>query len=288
MSAATPFTYDSGLRFSSTAMQAISISDYADLRIYSDTRPHNWKIADLQKGLILVYKGREVVGEGAGFGVPVLVCSDETYFSGTSRVYFSKRGNCMIVRKDFEMNRIVRNKFRNVTLENRKTRRFFTYLAHLYQRHTEFRFLTLKSLTRKMYIDTAFLKIPSIGKAQVTYLIEHDHILVKADFRQLKKTKTERVFILNEQGSSFFRKYIDSRNMELTDSEIGAWDNVEAEWASLKFLQQEFGFRLRRTRDSVLRRGREFLEGSMDWIGLDYEINPRSPIFEYSIEILGL
>jgi hypothetical protein len=76
--------------------------------------------------------------------------------------------------------------------------------------------------------------------------------------------------------------------MELTDSEVGAWDNVEAEWASLKFLQGEFGFRLWRTRDSVLRRGREFLEGSMDWIGLDYEIDPRSAVFEYSVEILGL
>jgi hypothetical protein len=38
----------------------------------------------------------------------------------------------------------------------------------------------------------------------------------------------------------------------------------------------------------VLRRGREFLEGSLDWVGLDYEVNPRTDVFEYVIEVLDV
>jgi len=57
------------------------------LRLYASTEPRNLKIADLQKALILVVNGTEAVGEGTGFGLPVLVYSDETYFSGSSKLY---------------------------------------------------------------------------------------------------------------------------------------------------------------------------------------------------------
>jgi hypothetical protein len=40
-------------------------------------------------------------------------------------------------------------------------------------------------------------------------------------------------------------------------------------------------------KNSILRRGREFMKGSLDWVGLDYEVNPASAVFEYSIELLG-
>jgi hypothetical protein len=42
------------------------ISDHTCIRVYSGSRPHNWKIADLQKGLVLVYDDVEMVGEGTG------------------------------------------------------------------------------------------------------------------------------------------------------------------------------------------------------------------------------
>ena len=51
------------------------------------------------------------------------------------------------------MDRVTRNKFRNVTLENRIARRFFTQLADIYQTHPKLRFLTLKDLTGKMNVD---------------------------------------------------------------------------------------------------------------------------------------
>jgi len=258
------------------------------LRVYSSTEPHNWKISDLQKGLVLVYNGSETIGEGTGFGLPVLVYSDETYFSGSSRVHIFQNDEYWAVRKEFVMDRVSRNSFRNVTLENRTTRRFFTRLADAYQRHPMLRSLTLKDLTGKMNIGTTFLKARPRGKVVVTYAIDEPRVLVSADFRQLVRIKPQKIFMLNEQGSKFFRKYVDSEGTELVDDRIGAWDEISTKWACLKILNGEFGFRLWKVENSTLRRGREFLNGSLDWVGLDYEVNPEKDVFEYAIEVLGV
>lgn len=264
------------------------ISDSVSLRIYPSTRPHNSKIADLQKGLILVYNQTETVGEGTGFGLPVLVYSDETYFSASSTVHVSQRGNCCIIRKMFTMDRVARNSFRNVTLENRAARNFIAHLSDLYQRHPRFRFLTLKDLTGKMSIGKTFPEAASMGTVTVTYIVDKPHVTVKVDFNRLERRGLQKVFMLNEQGSKFFRKYIDSQGILLTDNEIGAWDRACGDWASLETLKGELGFRLWRVENSVLRRGREFLEGSLDWAGLDYEVSPGKLVFEYVIDVLGV
>ena len=287
MSSTLPANDESSLNFSPINTHTFSMPDHVALRIYSDTRPHNWKIASLQKGLIFMYKGMEMVGEGAGFGFPVLVCSDETYFSGTSKTSLAQRGNSWIIQKEFVMDRTARNRFRNVTLENREVRGFFGYLSSIYQRHPRFRFLELKKLTGEMNIDTAFVRSVPLGRVIVTYVMEKNRISVRADFRHLKTDGIRKIFMLNEQGSKFFRTYVDSDETRLNDERIGAWDKIDAAWASLVAPQSGFGFRLGRLENSVLRRGREFLENSLDWVGLDYEVSPKSAALEYVIEILG-
>jgi len=264
-----------------------SVSDSVSLRIYSGTKPHNLKIADLQKGLILVINGTEAVGEGTGFGLPVLAYSDETYFSGTSRLHVSHRSNRCIIIKEFTMDRVARNSFRNVTLENRAARTFIEHLSDAYQKHLQLRLLALKGLTEKTGIGKAFPKAAPMGNVTVTYTVENTRTTVKADFKTLEKKRLCRIFMLNEQGSQVFRKYTDSTGTELMDSEIGAWDGTGGEWACLKTLRGEIGFRLWRARGGVLRRGREFLKGSLDWVGLDYEISRKVDVFEYVIDVLG-
>lgn len=264
----------------------VPLSDSLTLKVYSDMRPHNGKIADLQKGLIIVRKGIETVGEGTGFGFPVLIYQDETYFSEKARVYLSKQKNFTIIRKEFQMDMTAKNQFRNVRIENQKLRAMLRYISGLYQRHRGLRSLTLKDLYMKVGVQSNFVRAAPAGKVIVTYRVEHDEIHVKADFSHLNKEKLQRIFVLNEQGARVFRKYEDSNGAKLVDKQIGAWDAIEAEWASLTDLRGVFGFRLRRLEDSILRRGREFLEGFLDWVGLDYEISPKNDDFEYDIEIL--
>src|SRR4030067_1577146 len=100
---------------------SIPISDYLALDAYSCTKPHNLKIASLQKGLVVVCNGTERIGEGAGFGFPVVVCPKESYFSGSATVSLSKTSQAITVRKEFVMDRTDRNKVGNMRLENKRT-----------------------------------------------------------------------------------------------------------------------------------------------------------------------
>lgn len=263
------------------------LSESVFLHVYASTEPRYLKIAELQKGLILGIDGAEIVGEGTGFGLPVLIYSDETYFSGSSRLYASKRGDCPIVVKEFTMDRVARNNFRNVTLENRVARSFIERLSDLYQAHPRLRFLTLKGLTGRISIGKVFPKAPSKGNVTVAYSFEKSRITVKADFKKLERTGLQKIFMLNEQGTESFRRYTDSLGTELSDDKIGAWDQTGGEWACLQTLCGEIGFRLWTAKNGVLRRGREFLEGSLDWVGLDYEISGKTNFFQYVIDVLG-
>jgi hypothetical protein len=275
------------LDFPISESHTIRISDLIGLRVYRDTRPRNLKIANLQKGLILVFDGNELVGEGTGFGLPVLVCSDQTYFSGSSTIRVSQQDDRWSIRKEFMMDRTARNRFRNVTLENRLARDLIAYLPRLYQMHPRLRLLRLKGVTQRIDINTSFVQTKPIGKVNVIYAIDKQRISISADFKNLERDRVEKMFMLNEQGSRFFRKYSDSQGTKLEDSKIGAWDGIRAKWASLKLPDNEVGFRLWKKKNSILRRGREYLKDSLDWVGLDYELSPETSVFDYSIEISG-
>ena len=55
------------------------ISENVSLRLYSDCRPHNFKIANIQKGLVFLFNDKEVVEEGIGFGAPVVIYGDSVF-----------------------------------------------------------------------------------------------------------------------------------------------------------------------------------------------------------------
>lgn len=282
-------TFGTKARIAENSQQTVSLSNVLALRIYAETNPENWTIAKLQKGLVFVYNGTETIGEGVGFGVPVLVNSQETYFSGTSRLYQYQRGEKTVIQKEFHMDRVPRNRFRNVRLENRRGRSLIDGFSALYRQHTHSRglMLRLKSLPVRVGINTVFLKVASLGNVVLTYCISRDHVGVKVDFGGLKHVSLQKAFVLNEQGTRFFRRYRDSNGIELLDEEVGAWDQVEPEWASIMDVEGVVGFRVKKIDSGLLRVGREFQKNSLDWIGLDYEVDPNRALFEYDIKILG-
>ena len=266
----------------------VRISERLSLRIYSDTRPNNLKIANLQKGLVFIYDGIERLAEGTGFGFPVVMTSSETYFSGTASLQRFKDGDTFVVRKVFAMDRLARNTIRNVRLENSKVRMLLNALSSIYQKHRQFRYLTLtlKNIPLRMGVQTDFVKTNPVGIVTATYRIRRERISVRTDFR-LSEVMIKSIFMLNEQGPEFFNKYEDSNGTVLFYGQIGAWDTVDAEWACIANADNGAGFQVRNESDSILRRGRETQKNTLDWVGLDYEIDPKRKSFEYEIKILG-
>jgi len=272
--------------FSKIDEYAVPISDSLTVKIYSDTKPHHLYLATLQKGLVLVYKSIERIGEGAGFGLPVLQYSDGLYFSRSSKVYLSEVSGQRI-RKEFVMDVVQGKGVRGIGLENRMVRATFKQVEELYRKHRHLRVLTLKRISGMMGLRTNFMETEPMGEVIVTYEIGQGIIGVKADLSHIKRKELKKVFMLNEQGSLNFTRYSDSLGMNLVGRKIGAWETVYAEDASITDLHGRIGFRLHRLEGSKMRRGREYLKGRLDWIGLDYEIDPGSHAFEYGIDILG-
>jgi hypothetical protein len=276
-------------QFSASIVHTCPISDSVALRIHSDARPQNMKIANLQKGMIFLFNGAEVVGEGAGFGVPIGKYSGETFFSGSSFLQVQERGNIVIIRKEFLMDLIERGKFRNLKLENIKLRGLIDSISLLSQRHKRFvQFIILaKGLLFKFGVESTFIRAMPKGKVVVTYTIDRNRILVKLSLNDLDRTNLQKIFMLNEQGAHFFKKYSDSEGLKLVDKEIGVWDSVTAQSAKIADKQDKIGFSLKKVEGTVLRRGRELVKGNLEWIGLDYELNPEDDQFEYEIEVFG-
>ena len=269
------------------------ISDSVALRINSDTKPHNMKIASLQKGLILLCKGTEVIGEGTGFGVPIAKYSDETVFSGSSSIHIRTMEDTVEIRKEFIMDLVARETLRNLKLENPKIRTLLdcasTIYEKQYQSHIHFArsILLARNLLFKFGVKSTFIRSTHKGAVVVTYIIERNRILVKIDLSTLERNNLGKIFVLNEQGAHFFRTYSDSENLKLDDDEIGAWNDVTSQSAKIANAQEKIGFSLKNIEGTKLRRGRELIKGSLDWIGLDYELGAECSQFEYEIEVFG-
>jgi hypothetical protein len=280
--------------FPETSAHMHPVSDSVALRIHSDTKPHNMKIANLQKGLILLYKGVEVIGEGTGFGVPIAKYIDETVFSGSSSLHVRTFENIVEIQKEFVMDLVTRDTLRNLKLENSKIRTLLDYISTLYKKqyqgHVLFArsILLARSLLFKFGIKSTFKRGTQKGVVVVKYTIERNRVLVNIDFSLLERTNLGKIFVLNEQGAQFFRTYSDSESLQLNDEEIGAWNDVTSQSAKITNEKEKIGFCLKNIEGTKLRRGRELITGSLDWIGLDYELGAEYSNFEYEIEVLGV
>lgn len=74
----------------------LALHDGLAVRLYGDTRPHNAKVARLQKGLVLVVDGRERIEEGFGFGLPLIHVGQQAYLTRSATV--ERIGNTLVKR----------------------------------------------------------------------------------------------------------------------------------------------------------------------------------------------
>jgi hypothetical protein len=269
------------------------VSSKLMLRAYSDCQPHSLETASLQKGLVLVWQGRELVGEGTGFGLPIVKYSERTCLSSTATISVNNtpkdksEESVFRITKCFTMDTISRKTLANKIFVDGTLYKGITRLIQRnYREKTSSRWITkpLVELRNPLLgIRTMFCRIQPKGYVTMVYDIFADRIVVKADFGKVSKKNCERLFVMNEQSSTFFRKYSDSNGETFRDNKIGAWDRVEAHRATLSDINDEVCFALRRLPNCKLYRGRERIRERLDWAGLDYELNSNINSFEYII-----
>ena len=266
----------------------IEASEEISLRVYPDNSPRNLDISPIHKGLVLVGNGIELLEEGTGFGVPVVRYKDKTFFPGTADVFLHHNGEDTVVEKSFLMDTVSKKKTRNGTYVNDS-------LYHIAHRAFAKGYLSIKSL-RPMFdkvialgsaagIKTEFVRMRPRGRVKVIYTFGPRIIDVDVDLRELNRFGCKDVVILNEQGASFFSRYRDARGLALSGRGIGAWDRIDAEWASMSDSLGRLSFRLNKTDDATYYRGWEKVEGRLSWAGIDYTLKGIPPHFKYTIEL---
>jgi hypothetical protein len=254
------------------------------LRIYHDPILQQFKTDQLQKGLVINWKGVDLVGEGMGFGVPVVKYSDDVYFSKNAD--FSLPGEASQLKKTFRIDgveRIRMGRMGKVQIPNPLWRLF----AYVYRSSLSFNRLIIRmdqAARKRVNAGSKFITVNDRGSISVTYEMYPGKVHVHFDLTSLNKEKCHRIFILNEQGSRFFRRYTDSHGNDLKNEEIMAWGKVKAEKASFSDMDSSLGFSLRNRNNSIMWSGRE-THLDLAWAGLIYEISPRLETFDYDIFI---
>jgi hypothetical protein len=252
-----------------------------DVRLYSDQRPAHLETAALQKGLVLLHDGEELIEEGVGFGVPVVKYFDKTYFSRTAQTAFASDGS---IQKTFTLDTISRKRFGKTYLNDGAYSILMSIFEKIYLKHKRISPLLNKLMEMRsaFKIKTEFLKVTPKGTVTVNYQCHPNTIKIGVDLSGLDLSGCEEFLVLNEQGANKFRKYQDPQT-NLKCRKIGAWETVKAKQASL--INDSVAFTVEKQVDATLFRGWELTKNRFCWAGLSYSIKPNKKTFNYTIKL---
>lgn len=262
--------------------------EHLSFRLYPDNRPKNLEIAELQKGLLLVFDGIELIEEGIGFGVPIVKYRDKTLFPGSAEAFLHEdNGQEAVWSKHFTLDTVSKKRVWKGPFINdmfyRQIRRIF---EKAYLRDEPKSLISkLVELRTAVGIRTDFVKVSPRGQINVTYRCSPLKIEVQVEVKDLQTYGCEQILVLNEQGGGFFQTYSDTNGTELKGNAIGAWQPVHAQSAALSYNEANLAFALRNSDRAALYRGREYAKGRFCWSGLTYALKPDTRQFSYTIEI---
>jgi hypothetical protein len=264
------------------------LNDRLSVRLYADCRPNYLETSQLQKGLVLVLDGEELIEEGVGFGVPVVKYSDKTYFSSTAEVESQITPPSCNLRKTFILDAISRKKIgKSAYIDDRVYSSIRKKFEKLYLEHKKLSplFNNLMELRDIAKIKTEFVKVKPRGQVTVDYQFQASGINVKVDFSGLNLAGCREVLIENEQGSTMFDSYVDSNGLKLFGSRIGGWDKVTAKEATMLNSLRQVTFSLQSVRGAAMFRGWEKTKNRFSWTGLNYSLQPNNGTFNYTIKL---
>jgi hypothetical protein len=258
------------------------------MRLYPDNRPENLEIAALQKGLILVYKGVELVQEGAGFGVPVIKYADKTFFSSRADVFLEHQdAKEAIIRKVFSLNVVSEKQLKGIFISNSVYRVFHRAfeISYLNQKKQSSLFNYVMMLRKTLGIKTCFVEAVSRGEIPVTYHLKPDTITISADLSAIEQEGCREIIFLNEQGAGFFVNFRDGDGSHQDYSEMGGWSKVESGRGCFSTADFGLSFAMSQRRGAQFFCGRERVQKRFAWAGMAYVLSPRASVFDYEINL---
>ncbi len=239
----------------------------------------------LQKGLVLVYNGKELIEEGIGFGVPVVKYQDKTLFSSNAQIVQGKEPGSF--EKHYQLDTISTKHFCNTHVNDdfyELIRKLFekNYLGHQTLQPLNNKIMELREILK---IKTVFRQVKSRGIVKMKYALNCGVVRVSADFSGLILNGCTELLVLNEQGANSFGYYRDTDGLQLAGGKIGAWDLVSAKKASLTNNDGELAFSLEPKAYAKLFRGWEKTRNRFSWAGLSYSLPSSKDGFDYEIHL---
>lgn len=258
------------------------------IRLYPDNRPENLEIAALQKGLILVYKGVELVQEGAGFGVPVIKYADKTFFSSRAAVFLEhQEAKEVVIRKVFSLNVVSEKQLMGRCIDNsvyRVIHRAFE-VSYLNQKKQSSLFNYVMMLRKTLGIKTCFVEAASRGEITVIYHLEPDTITINADLSSIEQEGCREIIFLNEQGAGFFVNFQDGDGSHQDNSDVGGWSKVESGRGCFSTADFGLSFAMSQQRGAQFFCGRERVQNRFAWAGMAYALSSHTSAFDYEINL---
>jgi hypothetical protein len=261
------------------------LNESLSVRLYRDNKPHCLETAVLQKGLVLVYEGEELIEEGIGFGVPVIKYEDKTFFSSNAQIVVNPETG------SFE---------KHYLLDTNSTKRFYkthvddnfyqvihklfekAYLGHQTMQPVNNKIMELREILK---IKTEFRQVQSRGVVKVKYALKCNAVEVSVDFSGIDLEGCLEFLVLNEQGANTFGCYTDTDGLRLNGARMGAWDLVSAKGATLTNPDGSLAFSLEHKSSAKLFRGWEKTRNRFSWAGLSYSLQPSRSRFDYVISV---
>jgi hypothetical protein len=238
----------------------INLGEGVDAKLYPDSRPHCLESSDLQKGLVMAFRGKEIVGEGVGFGVPVVLYSDGQYFSSSAESWVQESSASIVgLTKVYRIDAVPVKSLGRISLGEAMVSYIDKQSMEVYLNRERLRPIMDAS---DMVFHALGLRINHVSKGSrgtigVEYRIVKREINIRVDMGDLDLTNCKGILIANEQGPAFFRRYSDSSGIVLEDAEIGSWGEVTADEATISDRGEMLGFTLKRLNGAKLLRGRE-------------------------------
>ena len=163
----------------------------------------------LQKGLVLLLDGRELIEEGVGFGVPIVRYTDKTFFSSKAEVSVQQSGSDFIIKKVYWLDTVSRKKFgKTAYIDDAIYSPLRKNFQALYIKHKKLSplFNKLMELRDAANIKTEFVTVKPRGTVKVTYHCKPTAIDIHVDFSKVTLNRCCEVLVLNEQGCGCLSK----------------------------------------------------------------------------------